>query len=102
MTAIRGMTGPASRCWWPGRHRPFDTILTRANGSTDAVSPLLFSHYTATSCLGHGLDATLAALRALRGGLAPCDFSDIELNTYIGEVSQVDQTALPAALAEFD
>ena len=66
------------------------------------MSPLLFSHYTATSCLGHGLDATLAALRAQRGGLIPCEFSDIRLDTYIGEVAQVDETSLPAVLAEFD
>ncbi|WP_018008610.1 beta-ketoacyl-[acyl-carrier-protein] synthase family protein [Cupriavidus neocaledonicus] len=66
------------------------------------MSPLLFSHFTATSCLGTGLDATLAALRAQRGGLAPCRFGDVALDTYVGEVAGVDAVALPAALAEFD
>ncbi|NUO86461.1 MAG: beta-ketoacyl-ACP synthase, partial [Cupriavidus sp.] len=66
------------------------------------MSPLLFSHFTATSCLGAGLDATLAALRALRGGLAPCRFGDVALDTYVGEVASLDAVTLPAALAEFD
>ncbi|SPA01837.1 3-OXOACYL-(ACYL-CARRIER-PROTEIN) SYNTHASE (BETA-KETOACYL-ACP SYNTHASE II) [Cupriavidus taiwanensis] len=66
------------------------------------MSPLLFSHFTATSCLGAGLDATLAALRAQRGGLAPCRFGDVALDTYVGEVVGLDAVTLPAALAEFD
>ncbi|SOY68379.1 3-OXOACYL-(ACYL-CARRIER-PROTEIN) SYNTHASE (BETA-KETOACYL-ACP SYNTHASE II) [Cupriavidus taiwanensis] len=66
------------------------------------MSPLLFSHFTATSCLGAGLDATLAALRAQRGGLAPCRFGDVALDTYVGEVPGLDAVSLPAALAEFD
>ncbi|MBB3007685.1 beta-ketoacyl-[acyl-carrier-protein] synthase family protein [Cupriavidus alkaliphilus] len=66
------------------------------------MSPLLFSHFTATSCLGAGLDATLAALRAQRGGLAPCRFGDVALDTYVGEVAGLDAITLPAALAVFD
>jgi len=66
------------------------------------VSPLLFSHFTATSCLGAGLDATLGALRAQRGGLAPCRFGDVALDTYVGEVAGLDAVTLPAALAVFD
>ncbi|MBB3012882.1 beta-ketoacyl-ACP synthase [Cupriavidus alkaliphilus] len=66
------------------------------------MSPLLFSHFTATSCLGAGLDATLAALRAQRGGLAPCRFGDVALDTYVGEVAGLDAVTLPAALAMFD
>lgn len=69
---------------------------------TEAVSPLLFSHFTATSCLGAGIDATLAALRAQRGGLAPCQFGDVALDTYVGEVAGVDAVTLPAELAVFD
>ncbi|SCB17370.1 beta-ketoacyl-[acyl-carrier-protein] synthase family protein [Cupriavidus alkaliphilus] len=66
------------------------------------MSPLLFSHFTATSCLGAGLDATLGALRAQRGGLAPCRFGDVALDTYVGEVAGLDAVTLPAALAVFD
>ncbi|QUN30824.1 beta-ketoacyl-[acyl-carrier-protein] synthase family protein [Cupriavidus sp. KK10] len=66
------------------------------------MSPLLFSHFTATSCLGAGVDATLSALRAQRGGLAPCRFGGVELDTFVGEVPGLDAVALPPALAEFD
>jgi len=55
-----------------------------------------------TSCLGHGLAATLAALRAGRSGLKPCDFETVELPTWIGEVAGVDDERLPTALARFD
>ncbi|WP_116348766.1 beta-ketoacyl-[acyl-carrier-protein] synthase family protein [Cupriavidus taiwanensis] len=66
------------------------------------MSPLLFSHFTATSCLGAGIDATLAALRAQRGGLAPCQFGDVALDTFVGEVDGLDAVTLPAGLSEFD
>ena len=55
-----------------------------------------------TSCLGRGVDATLGALEARRGGLAPCDFETVDLDTWVGEVDGVDDVALPAALARFD
>ena len=55
-----------------------------------------------TSCLGHGLDATLAALRAQRSGLRPCDFETVDLATCIGEVDAVDSERLPEALNAFD
>ncbi|AGW94272.1 beta-ketoacyl-[acyl-carrier-protein] synthase family protein [Cupriavidus sp. DF5525] len=66
------------------------------------MSPLLFSHFTATSCIGTGVDATLSALRAQRGGLAPCRFGDVRLDTYVGEVPGLDAVALPPALSPFD
>ncbi|WP_428826224.1 beta-ketoacyl-[acyl-carrier-protein] synthase family protein [Azonexus sp. IMCC34842] len=66
------------------------------------MSPLLLSAYTATTCLGHGLDATLAGLREGRSGLTPCTFESVKLATWIGEVAAVDQQELPAALAEYD
>jgi len=66
------------------------------------VTPQLISGYTATTCLGHGLDATLAALRAGRSGLAPCAFETVRLDTWIGEVAAVDDQKLPEMLAEYD
>jgi len=67
------------------------------------VTPLHLSHFTASSCLGCGLDETLTALRRQRGGLAPCRFETVlDLDTYIGEVSAVDAHPLPAALAEYE
>jgi len=67
-----------------------------------AISPLLISHYTATSCLGAGLAATLAALENGRSGLAACDFETVSLETQIGKVAGVDAVVLPAHLRAFD
>ncbi|MFZ1574212.1 MAG: beta-ketoacyl-[acyl-carrier-protein] synthase family protein [Chromatiaceae bacterium] len=61
------------------------------------------SHFTASSCLGYGLGATLTALRQQRGGLAPCHFETInDLETHVGEVPKVDDSPLPAFLAEYE
>jgi 3-oxoacyl-[acyl-carrier-protein] synthase I len=59
------------------------------------MTPLQLTHYTATSCLGSGRVATLAALEQARGGLSPCDFETVELQTYIGEVAGMDTVRLP-------
>jgi 3-oxoacyl-[acyl-carrier-protein] synthase-1 len=66
------------------------------------VTPLLLSHYTATTCLGRGLDATRAALRDDRSGLAPCAFETVRLDTWIGEVAGIDDIRLPEPLARYD
>lgn len=55
-----------------------------------------------TSCIGRGLQQTLASLRAQRGGLVPCAFDTVNLDTYIGEVAGLDDVQLPTHLAEFD
>jgi 3-oxoacyl-[acyl-carrier-protein] synthase-1 len=52
--------------------------------------------------LGVGRDATLEALRTGRGGLKPCTFETVELDTYVGEVPDVDDAVLPERLANFD
>ncbi|WP_295446761.1 beta-ketoacyl-[acyl-carrier-protein] synthase family protein [uncultured Thiodictyon sp.] len=67
------------------------------------MTPVCLSHFTASSCLGCGLDATLTALRAQRGGLAPCRFEGAgDLVTYVGEVPQLDDCALPSRLTEYE
>jgi 3-oxoacyl-[acyl-carrier-protein] synthase-1 len=66
------------------------------------MTPLQLTHCTATSCLGSGLAATLAALEQARGGLSPCDFETVELQTYIGEVAGIDAIRLPPHLQRFD
>lgn len=78
------------------------SIHPRAPHTTDPVSPLHLSHFTATSCIGTGLDDTLSALREQRGGLAPCRFADVRLDTWIGEVPGVEAVTLPPALADFE
>ncbi|MHB1676897.1 MAG: beta-ketoacyl-[acyl-carrier-protein] synthase family protein [Sulfuriferula sp.] len=66
------------------------------------MKPLLLSHFTATSCIGRGLDQTLQALHLGRSGLARCAFETVTLDTFIGEVAGVDAVQLPAHLAAFD
>ncbi|HEY6482717.1 MAG TPA: beta-ketoacyl-[acyl-carrier-protein] synthase family protein [Steroidobacteraceae bacterium] len=66
------------------------------------MTPLHLSHFTATSCLGRGWPAMLESLRAQRGGLAPCQFETVQLDTWIGEAPCVDAERLPAALQQFD
>ncbi len=65
------------------------------------MKPILLTTMTATSCLGRGLEATLAALRARRSGLGPCDFLDCRLEMQIGAVEGVEDVRLPAALGHF-
>jgi len=62
------------------------------------VRPLQLTRTTLTSCLGRGLEATFAALRARASGLAPCRFGDAQLDTCIGEVAGVDEVRLEPAL----
>lgn len=54
------------------------------------------------SSLGVGQDATLDALRSGRGGLKPCSFETVTLDTHIGAVAGVDDTRLPPELAGYD
>ncbi|MGI9026981.1 MAG: beta-ketoacyl-[acyl-carrier-protein] synthase family protein [Burkholderiaceae bacterium] len=58
--------------------------------------------YTITSCLGRGVASTLAALLEHRGGLAPCDFETVDLDTWIGAVDGVDDEVIAPELARFD
>ena len=66
------------------------------------MSPLRISHFSATSCLGAGLAASLAALENERSGLAACDFETVSLQTQIGRVAGLDAVVLPAHLRAFD
>jgi 3-oxoacyl-[acyl-carrier-protein] synthase I len=66
------------------------------------MTPLVLSHFTATSCIGRGLGETLITLERQRTGLAPCKFETVELDTHVGEVPGVDEERLPTTLAEFD
>jgi 3-oxoacyl-[acyl-carrier-protein] synthase I len=66
------------------------------------MDPLALTSFTATSCIGRGVGATLATLRARRTGLAPCAFETVTLDTCVGEVAGVDEAPLPATLREFE
>ena len=65
------------------------------------MQPLVLTASTAVSAMGRGKAATLAALRARRTGLRPCDWGGVETG-YIGRVDGVEEHALPGALARFD
>jgi len=66
------------------------------------VRPLQLTRTTLTSCLGRGLDATLAALRARGSGLARRRFDEAQLEACIGEVAGVDEVRLAPALGAYD
>jgi 3-oxoacyl-[acyl-carrier-protein] synthase I len=66
------------------------------------LKPLALSRLTATSCIGTGLAATLDALQSERGGLAPCHFETVELDTYVGEVPGLEHEPLPSGLSQFE
>jgi len=66
------------------------------------LKPLLLSHFTATSCIGHGLEQTLDALRHGRQALKPCDFETVNLPTFIGEVEGVDDVTMAAGMADYN
>jgi 3-oxoacyl-[acyl-carrier-protein] synthase I len=66
------------------------------------MTALVLRQFTATSCIGRGLGATLESLRAQHSGLAPCAFETVDLETHIGEVPGVDDVQLPAPLQRFN
>jgi 3-oxoacyl-[acyl-carrier-protein] synthase I len=66
------------------------------------MTPLFLTQFTATCCLGAGLQPLSAALRTTRSGLAPCRFEDVELDTWIGAVAEIEQRPLPQAWSLFE
>ncbi|WP_460831201.1 beta-ketoacyl-[acyl-carrier-protein] synthase family protein [Lysobacter humi (ex Lee et al. 2017)] len=60
------------------------------------MPPLAIRAFTATSALGHGLDAHRAALRERRSGLRRNDFGPGPLECWVGRVDGVEDAALPA------
>lgn len=48
------------------------------------------------------MSATLEALRSRRSGLHPCDFEDVDLQTYIAKVPDLDRFRMRADLAAYD
>ncbi|HET7755886.1 MAG TPA: beta-ketoacyl-ACP synthase [Steroidobacteraceae bacterium] len=66
------------------------------------MTALALTAFTATSALGRGVDATLDALLAQRGGLAPCAFETVALDTCVGEVAGVDAAPLPRAFGAYE
>lgn len=68
----------------------------------DPILPLAVSAYTATSALGHGLQAHLTMLGDERSGLRRNAFSSTPLPCWIGQVDGVEDAPLPASLATWE
>src|SRR3979490_1773723 len=66
------------------------------------MDPLALTSFTATSCIGRGVAATLATLRARHTGLARCAFETVTLDICAGGVAVFDEAPLPATLREFE
>ncbi len=65
------------------------------------TSALLLSHFTLTTAAGCGTEANLDALLNETSGLRHNDFLDVDLDTYIGRVADVEQQQLPGSLADY-
>lgn len=65
------------------------------------MTPLRLSHFTATTCLGRGRDALWQGLQQ-PSCLKPCDFDDVRIACWIGEVDGIDEVRLPQHLLDFD
>lgn len=66
------------------------------------MPPLAIRAFTATTATGHGRNALARSLRDSRTGLRHNDFGDATLDTWIGRVDGLEDTALPSALAEWE
>ena len=66
------------------------------------MQPLVISHFTLANSLGLGLSATLDALRLRRSGLIPCEFEDVDLETYIAKVPELDACRMRTDLMVYD
>ncbi len=68
----------------------------------DPMPPLAITAYTATSAMGHGRAAHLAALQCEHTALRRNDFSRTPLPCWIGRVDGVEAVTLPPTLAAWD
>src|SRR5688572_3324708 len=66
------------------------------------MQPLAISSYSIVNCLGAGSRAIFDALCEKRSGLAPCDFEDVKLDTWIGRVPGVENVRIRPDLSAYD
>ncbi|CAN7181539.1 MULTISPECIES: beta-ketoacyl-[acyl-carrier-protein] synthase family protein [unclassified Variovorax] len=66
------------------------------------ISPLQISAFTATSAVGIGKEALVAALEQSKSGLRANDFGATPLPTWIGRVDGLESLRLPEDLAGWD
>ncbi len=63
---------------------------------------LKVSSFTLTNALGTGVDASLAALEKMRGGLVAKHWETVEFETHLGEVAGLDAFSIETGLSAFD
>lgn len=63
---------------------------------------LFISAFTLVNALGRGTRACFDALEEARGGLRPCDFDDVDIDTWIGRVDGLEDEPVVADLGCFD
>ena len=66
------------------------------------MTPLAITHHTLVTALGHGREATFAALREGRTGLARRGFETADIGSWLGVVDGLDEMAWREDLAAFD
>jgi 3-oxoacyl-[acyl-carrier-protein] synthase I len=66
------------------------------------LQPLVISDFAVVNSLGADREAVAAGLRAMRSGLAPCDFETVRLETSIGRVRALDDARVRPDLAAYD
>jgi len=66
------------------------------------LQPLVITDFALVNSLGADRDAVGRALRAMRSGLAPCDFETVRIDTSIGRVGAIEDVRLRADLAAYD
>ncbi|MCG7982813.1 MAG: beta-ketoacyl-[acyl-carrier-protein] synthase family protein [Candidatus Thiodiazotropha lotti] len=66
------------------------------------MTPLSITHYTLTNALGCGKPASLEALRTGKSGLQPCDLDNVDLSTWIGRVSGLEDMPLQDSVSDYD
>ena len=73
-----------------------------ASTTPPRMSPIAIRAFSATTALGHGVEAQARALQARRSGLRRNDFGSSPLPTWIGRVDGIEDAPLPEALAAWE
>ena len=79
-----------------------DAVRQHADRRKTPMKPLLLENFTASSCIGLGIDQMLGSILAQRSGLKSCAFETVDIDTHIGEVPGVDDVRLPVEFARYD
>ena len=66
------------------------------------MQALAISHFSIVNSLGAGAAAITSALRARRSGLAACAFETVALDTWVGQVAELDEFRVRSDLGAYD